>query len=440
MPPMHSNLDASPIEPARAAALHAVDVDARRKGAGTARFGNYWLHSHFQPIYSVPHHRLVGHEALLRACGPDGTPVSPVDVFASCRSESELSDCDRLSRLVHLENYGGQQRQGEWLFLNAHPLAFQRLGQPGAQGDLARLHQVFGMRPGSIVFEVLEAEAADPAQLAESIAIARAAGLLIAIDDFGAGHSNFDRVWRMQPDIVKVDRSLVARAAGDYNARRILAQVVSLLHECGTMVLLEGIETREEALVAIDCDAEMIQGYLLGRPQPGLLAPGDSPAPLRGLREASEQLREQQRASDSERSAPYLAAITELAHLLWQQADASSFAAACRAFLALPLAETCYLLDGQGYQIGDHVWAPACQPDPAQPIQPLREAAGACWGQRPYLRRAIEEPGIAQMTRPYRTLHGQHLCVTVSIAFHFAVDGRWETRVACGDFRWQEAR
>ena len=46
-------------------------------------------------------------------------------------------------------------------------------------------------------------------------------GCLIAIDDFGAGHSNFERIWDLEPDSVKLDRSLVSRAANSSKAKRI---------------------------------------------------------------------------------------------------------------------------------------------------------------------------------------------------------------------------
>jgi hypothetical protein len=289
------------------------------------------------------------------------------------------------------------------------------------------------------VLEVLEAETADPSLLAESIAIARAAGMLIAIDDFGAGHSNFDRVWRMQPDIVKLDRCLVARAAQEHNAQRILTQMVSLLHECGTMVLLEGIESREEALVALDCDAEMVQGYFFGRPCARLMPASHVPVDLSSLHSELLVRRNDIHRNQRQRVQGYMEGIEDLARELCELgAGPAGFAAACAGFLALAGAEACYLLDGQGHQIGRVVWAAGCCPDDRRRLQPMRDASGACWAQRPYFRRAIELPGEAQVTRPYRTLHGQHLCATVSIAFTAMIDGRAQRQVVCGDFRWQE--
>jgi len=432
--------------------LSAGAGNAPAPSPGVVRFAGFSLASHFQPIYSLPHRRLVGHEALLRATGPDGLPVPPVTVFKACSDEQQLSDCDRLSRLVHLESYAAQfanrggQSAPEWLFLNVHPLAFQRLAQEGGDGQLRELLHQYAMRDGALVLEVLEAETADPARLAASIAIAREAGLLIAIDDFGAGHSNFDRVWRMRPDIVKVDRSLVARAACDASACRILRRMVSLIHECGAMVLIEGVETCAEARVAIDCDAEMVQGYLFGRPDPVLRPPRDAPPTLRCLPAELAELRAQRHSHQGDRGLPFRRAMSELvAHLAGAEIvdldsgvanapEARRFVEATRAFLGLPGAEACFLLDADGLQLGPNLFAGGIM----RSGHPMADPSGACWTQRPYFIRAIENPGQAQVSRPYRNLGASHLCATVAVAFPVIIDGLPGLRVACGDFRWED--
>ncbi|MDE3010237.1 MAG: EAL domain-containing protein [Pseudomonadota bacterium] len=415
------------------------------------RFGPFLLDSHFQPIYSIPHGRLVGHEALLRASTSAGQPVSPVEVFSACEDEQQLCDCDRLSRLVHLESWSQRSRQRgppvvpEWLFLNVHPMAFQLLGQEGGAAQWRELQRHYALSEGTLVLEVLEAEAADPAMLAASIGLARDAGLLIAIDDFGAGHSNFDRVWRMRPDIVKIDRTLVARAACDASAARIMAQMVSLLHECGAIVLVEGVETHAEAMVAIDCDAELVQGYLFGRPDSDLRAPWHSPDPLRSLPRELAAWRERRQCHQDDRARPFREAMQSLAAALvgkdvtgWQDAgdstEACRFAQAAQAFLGIEGAQSCWLLDEQGRQLGRRTQAAA----PVGAGHPMDDADGVCWLQRPYFNQALEKPGQVQASRPHRQLLGRQLCVTVAIAVPVRVDGHPGWRVACGDFAWSE--
>ncbi|CAN7202322.1 EAL domain-containing protein [Rhizobacter sp. LjRoot28] len=412
---------------------HLIDSD----GHTTAQLDGSTLSSHFQPIYSLSHARVVGHEALLRASDSLGRPMAPPDVFAACRNAADLALLDSLSRVVHMRNFVRQQPHAQWLFLNIHPAVFQRLAMrpDGGAQYLREVSAALGLPGEGMVLEVLETDASDLHAMEAAMATARRHGCLIAIDDFGAGHSNFDRVWRLQPDIVKLDRSLVARAARDRRTQRVVSQMVSLLHECGAMVLMEGVETRDEALVAMEADADMVQGYHFGRPQPALVPDGHSPETITSLYEGLGQRRNTRREAYRNLMAPYQQAV---AHAASQLRQGAALDVACSSFLALPGVETAYLLDGEGYQIGEEVW-PAVTSAVARPgYEPLSLGEGACWARRPYFRRATEALDTVQTTRPYRTLHGNHSCVTVSCAFMQDAGQGPQLRVVCGDIVWDE--
>jgi len=98
-----------------------------------------------------------------------------------------------------------------------------------------RRHAGSGIAPHRVVIEILESEINDQAYLKDLIKHFRNMGCLIAIDDFGAGHSNFDRIWELEPDIVKIDRSLIKRAAINSKVKRILSGMESLIHEAGSL-------------------------------------------------------------------------------------------------------------------------------------------------------------------------------------------------------------
>jgi len=83
---------------------------------------------------------------------------------------------------------------------------------------------------------------------------------------FGAGYSNFDRIWRLKPDIVKIDREMTRRVTVEPLARRMFAGIISVLHESGALVCVEGIETEAEALCATDADADLMQGNYFASP------------------------------------------------------------------------------------------------------------------------------------------------------------------------------
>ncbi|MET0349631.1 MAG: EAL domain-containing protein [Rhizobacter sp.] len=413
---------------------HLDAADGRTVG----RLEPWTLSSHFQPIYSLSHGRVVGHEALLRAAGPDGRFVPPPEVFKSCRSNDELATCDSVSRLTHLRNFITQGPQSQWVFLNIHPEVFQRLArQPdGGEGYLRAVSERVGVPGECMVLEVLETDISDLPAMETAMAAARRHGCLIAIDDFGAGQSNFDRVWRMQPDIVKLDRNLIAQAAQDRRTQRVVSQMASLLHECGAMVLMEGVETIEEAYIAMESDADMVQGYYFGRPQPALVPNDHAPASISSLYPGLGDRRERQRHDHRIKLAPYQHAIGNAGVLMSAGVSAED---ACRDFLALTGADIAYVLDADGYQIGTHLHPPGRSTAPRAGFEPLARSDGACWARRPYFRRATEAIGKVQTTRPYRTLHGKLVCVTVSYAYHHLENGRRELRVVCGDMEWHES-
>jgi len=386
------------------------------------------LGSHFQPIYSLTHNRVVGHEALLRATeAATGAPVPPLEAFARCADAGGLVRLDRAARVQHLRAYAGAAA-AQWLFLNALPASFAAGGgwnAADAAHDLAR----HGLRPEQVVIEVLEASLPDDPGFDRRIGELRELGCLVSLDDFGAGHSNFDRVFRLRPEIVKLDRSVVVRAEVDPHAQRIASQMVSLLHECGCLVLMEGIETPEGAYTALRCDVDFVQGYHFGRPAPGLAGVD---AGQEALRAAWERFDRRSTADDrawQQQMASYRQSI-ELASVLL--AGGAPLAEACARFLAQPGAQMCYLLDRHGRQVTDNAFAAGLSEQTLggqARFAPLHITREARWSRRPYFRRAARYPQTAQVTRPYLAMQGGRMCVTVSIQF----ERRGEPLVLCGD-------
>ena len=125
---------------------------------------------------------------------------------------------------------------------------------------------------------------------------------------------------------------------------------------------------------------------------------------------------------------PYKQAI-ELASVLL--AGGASMDDACARFLAQPGSHMCYLLDRQGRQVVANAYRDGSELQLAsvERFAPLHDTRDARWSRRAYFRGAEAAPNIAQVTRPYMTLQGMRMCVTVSIQFDMG--GR--PLVLCGD-------
>jgi EAL domain-containing protein (putative c-di-GMP-specific phosphodiesterase class I) len=416
--------------PHAGAGLDAIQGRIRvDNGEAAADFAGLRLTSHFQPIFSVAHSRVVGHEALMRANDAQGQPVAPLEVFGRNGDFSSTLQLDRLSRTVHLRNFQAQDRGGGWLFLNVNAEVFL---QSMHDGDFfGELLQATGFPAHRVVTEVLEQGVLDEVKLAEAVQYFRGKGFLIALDDFGAGHSNFDRIWSLQPDIVKLDRSMIARAGTNLRIRRMMPVMVSLLHEAGSLVLMEGVETESEALIAMDADADFVQGYYFARPGARLQQGDGSRDLFDRLWQDFKEVTLPEVSGQKQEIGPYRNAIGYAASLL---ESGIPLAQAAGGFLQLPGAERCFLLDSEGRQIGQNILNDRHPPAVDKRYAPLINADGANWSRRYYFRRALDHPGKVQVTRPYLSITGANQCITVSIGTHL----NGEMLVLCGDVNWRD--
>jgi EAL domain-containing protein (putative c-di-GMP-specific phosphodiesterase class I) len=93
----------------------------------------------------------------------------------------------------------------------------------------------------------------------------RQRGARLAVDDWGRGYANLDRLLRLRPDVVKLDMSLVHGLDSDYH-RATIRSVVAWADEVGVRVCAEGVETREQLATLLTLGVHTAQGYLFGRP------------------------------------------------------------------------------------------------------------------------------------------------------------------------------
>ncbi len=382
-------------------------------GLATATFKEYHLTSAYQPIFGLAHRRAVGYEALLRATDAAGMPVSPLEVFASAETTAGIVHLDRTCRMLHAGNWHALAAPDRWLFLNINPRVVVEGSNYGP--FFAELLSHNGLAPAQVVVEILENEITDEGLLADAVSYYRNLGCLVAIDDFGAGHSNFDRILRLAPDMVKLDRSLLQQARQHPLARRMLPGLVALLHEAGCLVVLEGIEDETEALLALEADADFAQGYFFARPAAAELLAGDPTATFEALGRAARATLRDDIASRTTALQPCIDAFSRCAA---DYAAGVELAAASSTLFATPKVLRCYVLDAAGIQVGSNVLSHTMTTVLEPRYQPLRETAGCDWSGRPYFRRALGEPGSVQVTRPYFSVTDAAMNITLSVAVH----------------------
>lgn len=244
----------------------------------TGNFYGLKLNSVYQPILSLKERSIVAHEALVRAYHTiNGEKfLLPVhELFNSVSDSEQLILLDRLCRAIHSFNFVEQNKDiSSLLFLNISPRHLLSISH-GHGHFFEKLLKLCDLNPNRIVLEILESEIEDKNALAEIVNNYQQLGYQIAIDDFGVSHSNFDRLWLLNPDIVKIDRSILVQAETSAKVRRVLKKLVEIIHELGSQVVIEGIETYEQFSIAEECGAEFAQGFYLSRPQTSLIESED---------------------------------------------------------------------------------------------------------------------------------------------------------------------
>jgi EAL domain-containing protein (putative c-di-GMP-specific phosphodiesterase class I) len=396
----------------------------------TTKYKDFVLNSAFQPIISIPHKKAVGFEALIRPETSEGFPVSPPALFNAAETSSDSLALDRVCRNLHSHNFGFQDTKDKWLFIN---LDSSSICTNQADAELMiDLFESSQLKPSQIVVEILESAVDDRTYLLSFVQKLKQLGCLIAIDDFGAGHSNFDRIWELEPDIVKIDRCLVVQAGLSNRVKRVLNSMVSLIHGAGSLVVLEGIETHEQALLTIEVGADMVQGFYFSKPDPFI---NDSPQ----LDQLMTQLLNEQRMKAKQQSLvldhDFRRFNTYFERAITRFIDGESFTNSVQNLFDEPKAIRCYLLDEYGLQIGKAIHTPNFVLNTEIRFKPLANSSNANWSQKHYHYRAMRNPGKTQVTSPYLSLTGSHMCITVSKA----VEILGTPYVICCDLDWQDS-
>ena len=105
------------------------------------------------------------------------------------------------------------------------------------------------------------------------VAELRALGFRIAIDDLGAGYAGLSSFAALEPEVVKLDMSLVRDVDRTLTKQKLVRSMTSLCKELGIAVVAEGVETVGELECLLDLGCDLFQGYLIGRPSKPFVQP-----------------------------------------------------------------------------------------------------------------------------------------------------------------------
>jgi EAL domain-containing protein (putative c-di-GMP-specific phosphodiesterase class I) len=212
----------------------------------------------FQPILRAADGSIFGHEALLRS-SEEALP-HPGAVLEAAERLDRLFDVGRSVRAKATDAIEHAPEAGA-LFVNLHP---SDLFDPDLIDEGAKLTHI----ASRVVLEVTERASLETGEkMKDRIATLRDLGFRIAIDDLGAGYAGLSSFALLEPDIVKLDVSLVRDVHLSRTKQRLIRSMTSLAKDMNILTVAEGIEVREEADKLIELECDLLQGFLFARPE-----------------------------------------------------------------------------------------------------------------------------------------------------------------------------
>ncbi len=214
----------------------------------------------FQPIVDWKNRVLFGYEALMRSSEP--TLNAPELLLNAAERLGKVWDLGRAIR-QHVASQIDQIQPGDQIFVNLHP---SDLEDP----ELYDVGAALSQHAHRVILEVTERSSLDELRdIGGCTKKLRALGYRIAVDDLGAGYAGLSCFSRLEPDVAKLDMSLVRGIDTSKHMRSLVQSMISVCNrELGIHVVCEGVETLAERDVLDSLGADLLQGYLFARPGP----------------------------------------------------------------------------------------------------------------------------------------------------------------------------
>lgn len=221
---------------------------------------------HYQPVYEISGHNLIGFEALIRLPAKDGTLIPPL-TFIPIAEEMRL--IEKIGAWVMREACKAAMTWPDNLTVavNLSPAQFDG---HNVSATVASILKETGLAPHRLELEITETLLlGNSEEIMKELQAIKAMGVAIVMDDFGTGYSSLSYLWRFPFDKIKIDRSFMQGLdTSGRDAETVVKTIIALGRELDMRVTVEGVETAEQVKFLDGADADQVQGFFFGRPIP----------------------------------------------------------------------------------------------------------------------------------------------------------------------------
>ena len=217
--------------------------------------------SYFQPIVSNKTKEVVKYESLVRLVDENNEVISPLFFLDIAKKGKYYA---QITAIVLENSFEALKMTDKNISINISALDIEKSITRKKIYELLDIHKESAHR---IVFELLEDEdVKDFDEIIKFISEVKKYGVKIAIDDFGTGYSNFERLLKYQPDILKIDGSLIKNIEQDSYSLSVVKTIVSFAKEQNIEIIAEFIENENIYNILKDLGVEYSLAYYFGRP------------------------------------------------------------------------------------------------------------------------------------------------------------------------------
>lgn len=218
-----------------------------------------------QPIVDSQSGHVVAYEALMRGCERLGF-ATIADLLDHAHNIDVLLDLEvELHRQAIAAFKRAPRDFGTLLFLNLDGRTAKRMDQVCASLETETKEQ--GLKPGDVCLELSESnQDFSLTALEGQTRLLREYGFRVAVDDYGAGSSGLQMLYRANPDFLKIDRFFINGMETDARKRLFVGSVVDLAHTLGIAIVAEGVESIAELRCCHGIRCDLVQGYIIARP------------------------------------------------------------------------------------------------------------------------------------------------------------------------------
>jgi diguanylate cyclase (GGDEF)-like protein len=223
----------------------------------------------YQPLWDISQGGapvLHGYEALARWRRPDGDVIPPSQFIELAETSGLIGALGRSIFRQSMRHLRGWRDRRLCVAVNVS--VRQLVAEGFAQEVLADLVDL-GIAPARLCLEITETQVMEePERSLATLKQLNMAGVAIAIDDFGIGFSSLAYVRDLPAAELKIDQRFVAGMPESHKDRAVVRAVVELAHSLGMRTVAEGVETDEQLALLREVGSDLVQGFLLGRPEP----------------------------------------------------------------------------------------------------------------------------------------------------------------------------